>query len=649
VWKYWLKDRFNGPEYDIFVTDGTNVKRMPAHTSVANGCLYAFFEGQIDFEVLAQTGALPPTPAHTVGLDALPLKPTQIKLELRGWHGFVNDLRLIIKRPGGAVFFDSIYGFSAATKQYQNSDYARLRPYLGCNVVNSEATFETPTDTEFWGNLVLSFHTYGQPEDMQFDGTWTVELRDIRAGDEIQLRGFRLGFILDSSQWLGVGEEVQLTRANIDTLLHPPVSPFAKVFSIDLNVLVYKPPVPAAYITRVAADVLAYSAPAPIPEITGLEIDALTYRAPTAIPEVTQVEIDTLAYSVKAPANDITAFNIDALVFSPPPLPGPPIIQNVQNNITTSLRQIVSWTAPTEPGIIDYAVEYSTDEQNWTPVQRAASTATSQIVENLSPGTYMYRVAAITSLGVGDFSATSLALEINYVAPSVPTNLRVGVFGGGGQFGSAVTLYWSAPVSTGGGPITQYVVEWNYADSQPGAFNTLQNTVVADTALGWHGNFVVINGLQPGRLLAVRVAAKNVGNQVSNFVGTQTSPLPQRTPYAPQISVYSVSGGAGPAITVSGRVMSQLGATVRVCGQTNDLSAVITMDNLNIPIRLEVEFSTDNGRNWQTAFEAAGIDRIPITPGITYLVRARWSLTSNLSDPNFCGQYHSFFSDVVRR
>lgn len=72
----------------------------------------------------------------------------------------------------------------------------------------------------------------------------------------------------------------------------------------------------------------------------------------------------------------------------------------------------LSWTAPTFTGnvaLTDYVVQYSDDDgETWTTFSDATSTATSATVTGLTNDTaYVFRVAAVNSVGTGDYSATS--------------------------------------------------------------------------------------------------------------------------------------------------------------------------------------------------------------------------------------------------
>ncbi len=74
----------------------------------------------------------------------------------------------------------------------------------------------------------------------------------------------------------------------------------------------------------------------------------------------------------------------------------------------------LSWSAPSANGatITDYLVQYSSDSgSNWTTFADGTSATTSATVTGLTNGTeYVFRVAAVNSIGTGSYSAASSAV-----------------------------------------------------------------------------------------------------------------------------------------------------------------------------------------------------------------------------------------------
>ncbi len=71
----------------------------------------------------------------------------------------------------------------------------------------------------------------------------------------------------------------------------------------------------------------------------------------------------------------------------------------------------VTWTAPSSNGgaaITDYIVQFSNDSgSSWATFSDGTSTATSATVTGLSNGIWVFRVAAVNSVGTGDYSSAS--------------------------------------------------------------------------------------------------------------------------------------------------------------------------------------------------------------------------------------------------
>lgn len=131
----------------------------------------------------------------------------------------------------------------------------------------------------------------------------------------------------------------------------------------------------------------------------------------------------------------------------------------------TSLRGTVSngsvalaWTAPPSDGgapLSDYIIEYSTTNgSSWITVDDGVSTSASATVNNLTNfQQYLFRVFAVNLIGQSGASATVTLTPTLPGLASAPRSLVTTV----GR--ERVGLSWSVPSSTGGGTISDYVIE----------------------------------------------------------------------------------------------------------------------------------------------------------------------------------------------
>jgi len=145
-----------------------------------------------------------------------------------------------------------------------------------------------------------------------------------------------------------------------------------------------------------------------------------------------------------------------------------------------------------------------------TPVRTvsAAAGAVSLVVTGLTNGTaYTFTVAAVNSAGTGTASAPSNAVT-PAALPGAPRNVQA-------TLGNAsASLRWTAPASTGGSPITGYVVAVR-SGSQ-----TLRTESLAGTATQ-----AVITGLSNGTAYTFTVAAVNVsGTGPASAVSNRVTP-----------------------------------------------------------------------------------------------------------------------------
>ncbi len=157
----------------------------------------------------------------------------------------------------------------------------------------------------------------------------------------------------------------------------------------------------------------------------------------------------------------------------------------------------LTWTAPAATGgspITDYVVQRSSDAgATWTTFTHPVSTATSATVTGLTNGiSYLLQVAAVNGAGAGTYARTA-SVTPRTVAGSV-TDLA-GTAGNG-----QVSLSWTAPTSTGGGAITDYVIQQS---SNAGVtWTTLRDAISTATS-------ATVTGLTNGASYLFQVAAVN--------------------------------------------------------------------------------------------------------------------------------------------
>ncbi len=158
----------------------------------------------------------------------------------------------------------------------------------------------------------------------------------------------------------------------------------------------------------------------------------------------------------------------------------------------------LGWTAPTETGgvaLTDYVIEYrKTTDTAWTSYPHTASPAAGIVINGLSTGsTYVFRVSAVNPLGAGPASAISNAVTV-IAPPTQPTNV---VAKAGDK---VVSLAWTAPSTSNGSPITDYVIEMR--KSTDATWTVYADSVSAATT-------AVVTNLVNGTTYAFRVTAKN--------------------------------------------------------------------------------------------------------------------------------------------
>jgi hypothetical protein len=239
---------------------------------------------------------------------------------------------------------------------------------------------------------------------------------------------------------------------------------------------------------------------------------------------------------------------------------------NVSGTVANAQSQ-VTWTATsfTGPAVSNYLVQYSSNGGgSWTNVTRAASTSPSMLVTGLTNGSsYIFRVAAVNSVGAGTFSSSSPEV-IPQTLPGQPTDLS-GTAGNG-----QAALNWVAPTDNGGRNIITYKVEY----SSNGGANWTEYSHPDSSP-----SSLVVSGLNNGTSYIFRVAAVN-------SVGTGTYSLNSAT--VNLVAPLALSFGSSPV----GVVLGEAAGTHSVTAATSPLNTGQTVFASTTPLVCSVNAST---------------------------------------------------------
>ena len=221
-----------------------------------------------------------------------------------------------------------------------------------------------------------------------------------------------------------------------------------------------------------------------VPPTTTAPSTTTTTTTTTTAPPVT-----TTAPPVTTTAPPVTTTTTTTIAVTVPS--APTSVYGTSGNTQVSL----SWYAPASTGgsaITDYVVQFSTSASSgFTTFSDGTSTATTATVTGLTNSTvYYFKVAAVNSVGTSAYSAVSSGVTPGVA--SAPTSLTVS----SGPTGMNVS--WTAPTSTGGSAITDYVVQ--YTTSAGYSYVTFSDGTSTTTS-------ATITGLIAGSTYYIRVAA----------------------------------------------------------------------------------------------------------------------------------------------
>jgi hypothetical protein len=224
-------------------------------------------------------------------------------------------------------------------------------------------------------------------------------------------------------------------------------------------------------------------------------------------------------------------------------------------------RVILSWTVPAFDGasaITDYVVQYSSDTgSNWATFNDGASTSTAATVTGLTNGTiYVFRVAAVNSVGTGTASAPSAA-----VTPRPPSIATLGTL-------SAVSATYGTPSAVSTLTVTGQFLAGSIVATAPAGFEVSSNNVT----FGSTATFAAVSGTASGTAF-VRLAAKIVAGTYSGNVTFTSAGATQVVAAMPASSVLkkalTITGLSAQAKTYDGTLAATITGTPAYVGLMN--------------------------------------------------------------------------------
>jgi hypothetical protein len=308
--------------------------------------------------------------------------------------------------------------------------------------------------------------------------------------------------------------------------------------------------------------------------------------------------------------------------------PGSPtglVLKSVTNSTAT-----LGWSAPANTGgslITNYVVEVSGDAGiSWSVVPHNTTTTLGILVSSLLPAkTYLFRVSAVTSFGVGLPSGTLSVSTPGIPAPNAPIDFKVTSVKATGA-----AIAWKAPAAQAGIKITDYLVDISN-DGQ--TWISVVKKVSPSTSLS-------ISGLSVGTNYQVRVlTVANSG--VSGYLYGSLTTLPT-VPSAP-ISLNSSNNsdhsfvvhwipGFNGGSNITNFVVEINGGGYSWATVPHEISnsQSIEISNLLPATKYSVRVKSVNSVGASKVSPTLNITTLPTTPGVPTLLALK-SMTSSVT------------------
>jgi hypothetical protein len=284
--------------------------------------------------------------------------------------------------------------------------------------------------------------------------------------------------------------------------------------------------------------------------------------------------------------------------------PGAPGVVTGVVGTSGNTQVSLSWSAPVSNGgsaITNYAVQHSSNSgSTWSTAVLVGSASTTYAVTSLSNGTsYIFRVAAINTIGTGPYSTAS-----STVTPATVPDAPTGVSATSNANQQSV-VSWT-PGAANGATISDYTVQFSSNDGS--SWSTFTDGVSAATS-------ATVTGLVGGTTYVFRVSATNAAG-TGSYSTMSAGAVPAAVPGAPgapaltagdSTDTFTWTAAAANGSTVTGyryQVSNDNGANwySTIGGTLNSFTATTSLS-----VALSTQYRTDSWKLRVSAVNGVGV------------------------------------------